>query len=198
VAISPTYPVDIQLDAPLQIARWRVIVNPILAIPHEILASALLGVAEILAFIGWFAVLFTGKLPDFVVNFSIMSLRYSWRAQSYQYFMREPYPPFDFEMTVDDDGLDPPTRLIARAETENRNRLTVFFRGLLVIPQFVALFFVAIAASIASIIGWFAVLITGAWPQGLRDFLVGFQRWSMRVLAYSLLLTDEYPPFSTT
>ena len=41
----------------------------------------------------------------------------------------------------------------------------------------------------------FAVLITGRWPEGLRDFIVGVHRWAYRVQAYVFLLTDEYPPF---
>jgi small-conductance mechanosensitive channel len=192
------YPVDIQLDAPLEVARWRVIGNPILAIPHVIIAEALLLVAYILSVIGWFAILFTGKLPDFIFDFTAMSFRYFWRATSYQYWMREPYPPFDFETTADEDGLDPPTRYVVQAPDGPRNRLTVFFRGLLVIPHYIALMFVGIAAYVVIIIGFFAVLFTGAWPQGLRDFMVGVQRWGVRVGAYLFLMTDEYPPFSLT
>ncbi len=32
--------------------------------------------------------------------------------------------------------------------------------------------------------------------QGAFDYLVGLQRWSMRLLAYQASLVDEYPPFS--
>jgi hypothetical protein len=42
----------------------------------------------------------------------------------------------------------------------------------------------------------FAVLFTGQWPKGLRDFVLGFMRWTLRVQAYLALLTDVYPPFS--
>jgi hypothetical protein len=45
-------------------------------------------------------------------------------------------------------------------------------------------------------IGFFAVLITGGYPQGLRDFLVGVYRYNVRVQAYVGLLTDQYPPFT--
>ena len=41
-----------------------------------------------------------------------------------------------------------------------------------------------------------AVLVSGRWPEGLRDFVVGYLRWSYRLSGYALLLTDEYPPFS--
>ena len=42
----------------------------------------------------------------------------------------------------------------------------------------------------------FAVVVTGEYPEGIRDFLVGVSRWTLRVQAYVGLLTDEYPPFS--
>jgi hypothetical protein len=53
-----------------------------------------------------------------------------------------------------------------------------------------------IAATVVVFIGFFAVLITGGYPQGLRDFLVGVYRYNVRVQAYVGLLTDQYPPFT--
>ncbi len=64
------------------------------------------------------------------------------------------------------------------------------------IPQVIVLFFVLIAWLITAIIGWFAVLFTGRYPDGLWQFGLGAMRWSLRVEAYLLLLRDEYPPFS--
>ena len=58
------------------------------------------------------------------------------------------------------------------------------------------LFFLGIGAFVAVVIAWFAILFTGRYPRGLFDFVVGFQRWGIRVIAYAFLLTtDEYPPF---
>jgi hypothetical protein len=46
------------------------------------------------------------------------------------------------------------------------------------------------------IIAWFAILFTGKYPRSLFDYVVGVQRWSLRVEAYAfLLVTDQYPPF---
>jgi hypothetical protein len=58
------------------------------------------------------------------------------------------------------------------------------------------LFFLSIAAFIVSVIAWFAILFTGAYPAGLYTFVTGVNRWSIRVETYFLLMRDEYPPFS--
>ena len=49
---------------------------------------------------------------------------------------------------------------------------------------------------IATILGWFAVIFTGRWPEGLYRMSAGWVRVDARLWAYSMLLTDEYPPFS--
>ena len=125
----------------------------ILALPHFVVLYALGILSGVVAFVTWFVVLFTGKLPTGLAGVQVMYLRYS-------------------------------------------NRVTTFFRSILAIPHFVALFFVGIAASVAWVIGAFAVLFTGRWPEGLRRFVVGSMRWTLRVNAYTVLLTDDYPPFS--
>ncbi len=70
------------------------------------------------------------------------------------------------------------------------------FRFILIIPQAIVLTFVAIAWIVTMIIAWFAILFGGRYPEGLWTFGEGVIRWSLRVEAYWLLLTDEYPPFS--
>jgi len=77
-----------------------------------------------------------------------------------------------------------------------RNRLSVGFRLILVIPHAVVLLFVGIAWCVTAFIGWLAILFTGAYPEGLYRFGVGYLRWSLRVETYLLLMQDEYPPFS--
>jgi hypothetical protein len=44
--------------------------------------------------------------------------------------------------------------------------------------------------------GLVAVLVTGEYPEGIRDFLVNVYRYALRVEAYVGFLTDRYPPFS--
>lgn len=78
---------------------------------------------------------------------------------------------------------------------EKRNRLTTFFRLILVIPVAIVLYVVAIVAWVAMVIAWFAIVITGRYPRGLFDFVAGFTRLLTRVTAYGALLCDPYPPF---
>ena len=76
------------------------------------------------------------------------------------------------------------------------NRWLPLIKWLLVIPHFIALFFVGIGAFFVAVYGFFAVLFTGRWPRGAFDYLVGTVRWVYRVVAYFHLMTDAYPPFS--
>jgi hypothetical protein len=80
--------------------------------------------------------------------------------------------------------------------TEERNRLTTFFRLIMAIPVAIVLYVFGIVASIAIVIAWFAIVITGRYPEGLYNFVADFNRFVARVTAYAVLLTDPYPPFS--
>jgi Domain of unknown function (DUF4389) len=79
---------------------------------------------------------------------------------------------------------------------EQRSRLTAFFRLILVIPAAIWLYIYGIVAGIAIVVAWFAIVITGRYPEGLYSFVAGYTRLLARVTAYAALLCDPYPPFS--
>jgi hypothetical protein len=79
---------------------------------------------------------------------------------------------------------------------ERRSRLTTFFRLILAIPVAIVLYVFGIVAWFAVVIAWFAIILTGRYPKGLYEFVADFTRFLARVTAYSVLLTDAYPPFN--
>jgi Domain of unknown function (DUF4389) len=196
LASDPSYPVTAGLDAPLEVARWRVIGNYILAIPHLIVLYVLLLVSEVLAFVGWFAILFTGTLPSGIGTFIAGVHRYQWRVVTYVLFLRESYPTFTLPSGYADPGGDPAWFNVT--PPQSYSRVAVFFRIILAIPQLIFGFLLVIGLYVAWIIAFFAVLFTGRWPEGLRKFVAGVEFWATRYSAWYFLLADAYPPFSIT
>ena len=68
--------------------------------------------------------------------------------------------------------------------------------GAVLIPGAVFSLVVWVISSIAAVLGAVAVIFTGRWPEGLFRLAAGWVRVDARLWAYSMLLTDEYPPFS--
>ena len=116
------------------------------------------------------------------------ALRWRVRAAAYFALLRDEYPPFG--------DAEYPAALQFEAPAGPRDRVSVALRIILLIPQFIALWFVSVAWAITTVIAWVMILLTGDFPSSLYDFGVGALRWSIRVEAYFLLLHDEYPPFS--
>jgi hypothetical protein len=189
------YPATLELDASREIANWRPLVHWLLAIPHLLIVQALQQVTQAVAVICWCAILFTGELPAGLAGFQCLVIRYSARVYSYVFWLREPYPPFEFTMTGADPRTDP-VRVDLQPSLTNRNRLTVGLRLIWIIPAVLFAIVLGIATSVVLLVGFFAVLFTGRWPEGLRRFLVGSGRYFVRLTAYGYLLTDEYPPFA--
>ena len=77
-----------------------------------------------------------------------------------------------------------------------QQRVTVFFRIILMIPHAFVLWVLGIVAEVIAVIGWFGALFTGQLPQFAAEYLTGYVRWQTRYNAYYLLLTDQYPPFT--
>ena len=194
-ATGGPYPATFTFDAPERIANWRPLVHWLLAIPHLAIVYVLGSVSDLVAVISWFAVLFTGRLPAGLANFQAMYLRYTLRTAIYFGFLREEYPPFGFATTPADPGDDRRVGVELVPQLDGRNRWTVGFRLILAIPQLIVLALLGIGLFVVGVIGFFAVLFTGRWPTGLRNFVLGVGRWWLRVEAYLVLLTDQYPPF---
>ena len=89
-----------------------------------------------------------------------------------------------------------PVQLSVDYPDRNLNRLTTFFRIIVIIPILVILMALSGAAELLFLAPLLMILFTGRYPRGMFDFVVGTMRWFTRVQAYAFLLTtDEYPPF---
>jgi Domain of unknown function (DUF4389) len=94
-----------------------------------------------------------------------------------------------------DPGADYPARLEI-AYSEPLNRFLPLIKWLLLVPHYIVLLLLYIAAYLALIGAFFVVLFTRRYPRGIFEFVLGVLRWTERVNAYLYLMTDRYPPFS--
>ena len=188
------YPATLEFNAPMKVNRWRVVGNFILAIPHIVILSVVGSIDSLVSVFSWIAIVFTGRLPQGLADFQCMLIRYNTRVGTYISFLRNTYPPFDFDATATDNGGDPEVLISFRPELDGRKRASVFFRIILLIPVAVMTIVWTVVALFASVVGFISVLFLGRWPTGLRDFMVSYYRFSVRTTAYANLLTDQFPP----
>ena len=193
--MNSSYPATFSFDAPEKVANWRPVANWLLAIPHLVILYGLRILAQVVGVISWFTVLFTGELPESFANIQAMYMRYELRTYTFYLFMCEEYPPFAFGMTPTDSGEDPRVRVEFQPQLDDRNRLTVVFRIILVIPHLIALFVLEIVGDDHDRNRFVRCALHG--PVARRHASFRAQRHALvsRVQTYYLLLTDEYPPF---
>ena len=135
-------------------------------------------------------IVFRQKYPRWWFDFNVELARFSTRVCAYLALMSDKYPSTDEQQSVRLD-IDYPN------VEQDLNRWLPLVKWLLAIPHYIVLFFLFVAAVVAVIVAWFAVLFTGRYPRAIFDFVEGVLRWGLRVEAYALLLvTDRYPPFS--
>jgi Domain of unknown function (DUF4389) len=79
---------------------------------------------------------------------------------------------------------------------EGRNRLSCALRLIWLIPAAIVTMIIGLIGAVCWIIGFFAILFTGKWPAGLLAWVMKSMRASLRLYAYAMLLTDEYPPLN--
>jgi hypothetical protein len=179
-------PILVGFADPVPQRRATVFFRIILLIPHAIALWAIGIAAEVIAVIGWFAALFTGRLPQFAADFLTGYLRWLTRYNAYYLLLTDQYPPFSL------DDVSYPVRVAVRPG--RLNRLAVLFRFILGIPALIVGSLVGFGLALLSLfIIWLIVLFTGTMPVAAHRALSAVARYSARFSGYMLLLTSEYP-----
>jgi uncharacterized protein DUF4389 len=198
-----SYPVRLEGDPTEPLSRWLWLVKWLLLIPHFICLILLWITLVLAAIAAFFVLLFTGRYPRGLFDWNVGVLRWTWRVSFYGYSAlgTDRYPPFTMG-----DVPDYPARLEIDYPQQQRRGLPLIGWWLLGIPQYL------IAGLLSgSAVGWgrygggvdgvlvfviaMLLLFKNRYPRDVFDVLMGFNRWTMRVAVYALLMTPQYPPF---
>jgi Domain of unknown function (DUF4389) len=210
---APGYPVDVEIDPPQRQNRWVTGFRLVLAVPAILLADTLLGggtsalggsnvssggALATVAVLGWFAAVFTARMPPGLRDLGVYTIGYSAQVTGYVLLLTDRYPNSDptvyesanvyrsdpIRLTIDDDL--------------RRSRLTVFFRLLLAIPHLVWLLLWGVTGFFAAIANWFVTLVRGRPATPLFRFLSALVRYQTHVYAYLQLVANPFPGFTGT
>lgn len=194
------YPVDVQVQRPRSSEKvWAVLyllfgVKSFVLILHLLLFWVLsLGLA-ITFFVAQIVVLVTGRLPGGMFRFMLQVVAQTNRLNGWLMGLRDEFPPFWI-------GDEPYPIVTVVAQPPRSSRLWALLTILLVkfvllLPHMVVLYALGIAQSMVVLVAQVLILVNGEYHEGLYDFVRGVMRWQTRVMAFTLGLCDDYPPFS--
>jgi hypothetical protein len=178
-------------------SRGLWLVKWFLAIPHYFCIAGLAVAYIVVSIIAFFSIVFTGKYPKSLFDFSLGFMRWTWRVYFYAFALgTDKYPPFSL-----DPAPEYPASLdIVYPEKLSQGLVWVKF-WLLAIPHYIVVGFfqggygVKFGLSIAlAFFGGLCLLFANKYPADIFKLVIGMNRWAIRVSAYALM-TDEYPPF---
>jgi hypothetical protein len=204
------YPIQLHgnLDEPL--SRWLWLVKWLLAIPHYLVLVFLWIAFAVVAVIAFFAILFTARYPRGLFEFNLGVLRWTWRVAFYSYgaLATDRYPPF----SLGEEPGYPATLYVEYPERLSRGLVLVKW-WLLAIPHYLVLgvftggwdwwggsnrggpYYWGGLITLLAIFAAVGLLFSGRYSRDIFRFVVGMNRWVVRVWAYATLMRDEYPPF---
>lgn len=88
------YPVDARIDPPVKQSRVKIFFRGWLAIPAVLISYVFSLVNRVLAFLGWFYALATGRMHPGMRNASAWMLGYELQTWSYYFLLTDHYPSF--------------------------------------------------------------------------------------------------------
>jgi hypothetical protein len=194
------YAARLTIDYPEKLDRLTTLLRVIWVLPIAVILSLVMATGDGArtggALFGglWLAtvlmVAFRLLYPRWWFDFARELTRFGARVGAYLALLTDRYPSTIAEQSVHVE-IDYPD------VERDLNRWLPFVKWLLAFPHYIVLALLWIGAVFAIVAAWFAILVTGRYPQALFDYVVGVSRWSLRVSAYAfLLVTDRYPPFS--
>jgi hypothetical protein len=199
------HPVKLIVEDDLRRNRWTVFFRLILAIPHLIWVLLFSIVIVFAAIANWIATLVRGTPPAGLHRFMCAYIRYLAHLDAYLWLVANPYPGF-----VGEEGEYPID--ITLPGPAPQPRWKTFFRIFLALPAIVLSSALGGGGSISysngkrrsgggggalslvvAVLGWFASLVRGSMPKGLRDAGAYSVGYSSQMLAYLLFVTERYP-----
>jgi hypothetical protein len=211
MAAATNYPVTMEARLDPDVSRWLWLVKWVLVIPHVVVLVFLWTAYVVTTIVAFFGIVFTGRYPRGIFEFNVGVLRWSWRVAYYSWGANgtDRYPPF----SLADDPAYPTHLEVAYPDRLSRGLVLVKW-WLLAIPHYLIVGVLigggswaawnvdgtdwAVYGNLLGILVLVAVvvlLVTGRYPRGLFDLILGLNRWVLRVAGYVGLMTDEYPPF---
>lgn len=91
------YPITVNFTYQEKLSRLTTFFRAIMVIPQMIVLCFISIAAQVVIFISWWAILFTGKYPKGLFNFVAGCLRWGTRVSGYYYLLTDRYPPFSLE-----------------------------------------------------------------------------------------------------
>ena len=202
------HPVQLVVEDDLRRNRLTVFFRLLLAIPHYIWVILWSIATFFVAIVTWVITLIAGQPPAALHRFMCSYIRYVTHLEAYLHLVGNPYPGF-----VGEEGEYPIDLRLPEPGPQNRWR--TLFRIVLVLPALLVSGCSWAAATTApratssggrasssgtgglataiAVLGWFASLIRGTMPKGLRDAGAYSLGYSAQTLAYLLFVTDRYP-----
>ena len=134
-------------------------------------------------------ILLRQKYPRWWFDFNLELQRFSNRVCAYVALLDDRYPSTTEQQSVHLEYDYPDV-------AHDLRRWLPLVKWLLAVPHYVVLLVLNAAASVAVVMAWFVIVLTGRYPRPIFDFVTGVLRWDNRVIGYAFtLVTDRYPPF---
>jgi len=198
-----SYPVYLTMPHPQRNNRWLAVLGILLPlklialIPHFAVIYYLAAAMAIASWINFWIILFTGKSSHGVQKIQHGVFEWVMRVQAWFAGLTDKYPPLSMDTT---EASHPVMLRVAYPQMSNRGLavlgILLPLRYLLLIPHLVVLVFLWIWYFIVTWINFWAILFTGHGIASVQRYQHGTLQWMVRVQAYLLGLTDQYPPFS--